>query len=206
MPPDSESEVSSIIISSMALSDTELTLALPGHGHNINGGFRAPPSAGSSRQLIRIIMWTISWKTKCPAQVIGWPPVRSSRKKVLMDKYVKVAVDGAAYLRKVNLEMYSCYKDLLKALNNMFNITCFTTIQGDYDFYVDQSSKLMKAVKGIEYVPTYEDKDGDLMLVGDVPWKMFIESCKRIRLMKSSEAVGLAPETSTSPECTSSIN
>lgn len=29
----------------------------------------------------------------------------------------------------------------------------------------------MKAVKGMEYVPTYEDKDGDLMLVGDVPWK-----------------------------------
>lgn len=31
--------------------------------------------------------------------------------------------------------------------------------------------KLVKPVKGIEYVPTYEDKDGDLMLVGDVPWK-----------------------------------
>lgn len=29
----------------------------------------------------------------------------------------------------------------------------------------------MDAVKGMEYVPTYEDKDGDWMLVGDVPWK-----------------------------------
>jgi auxin-responsive protein IAA len=27
------------------------------------------------------------------------------------------------------------------------------------------------AVNGTEYVPTYEDKDGDWMLVGDVPWK-----------------------------------
>lgn len=36
----------------------------------------------------------------------------------------------------------------------------------------DQSNKLAKPVKGsLEYVPTYEDKDGDLMLVGDVPWK-----------------------------------
>jgi auxin-responsive protein IAA len=26
-------------------------------------------------------------------------------------------------------------------------------------------------VNGTEYVPTYEDKDGDWMLVGDVPWK-----------------------------------
>lgn len=23
----------------------------------------------------------------------------------------------------------------------------------------------------VEYVPTYEDKDGDWMMVGDVPWK-----------------------------------
>lgn len=32
-------------------------------------------------------------------------------------------------------------------------------------------SKLMDLLNGSEYVPTYEDKDGDWMLVGDVPWK-----------------------------------
>lgn len=32
-------------------------------------------------------------------------------------------------------------------------------------------SKLVDPVNGTEYVPTYEDKDGDWMLVGDVPWK-----------------------------------
>ena len=31
--------------------------------------------------------------------------------------------------------------------------------------------KLMESGNGIEYMPTYEDKDGDWMLVGDVPWK-----------------------------------
>lgn len=25
--------------------------------------------------------------------------------------------------------------------------------------------------KGSEYAPTYQDKDGDWMLVGDVPWE-----------------------------------
>lgn len=25
--------------------------------------------------------------------------------------------------------------------------------------------------KGSDYAPTYEDKDGDWMLVGDVPWE-----------------------------------
>ncbi|THU73944.1 hypothetical protein C4D60_Mb04t28180 [Musa balbisiana] len=32
--------------------------------------------------------------------------------------------------------------------------------------------KLMDLINGSEYVPTYEDKDGDWMLVGDVPWEL----------------------------------
>jgi hypothetical protein len=32
-------------------------------------------------------------------------------------------------------------------------------------------SKLVDLLNGSEYVPTYEDKDGDWMLVGDVPWE-----------------------------------
>ncbi|XP_068647343.1 auxin-responsive protein IAA1-like [Aristolochia californica] len=123
------------------------------------------------------------------AQVVGWPPVRSLRKNVVKSgcKYVKVAVDGAPYLRKVDLEMYRSYQELLNALEEMFS--CLTIRRSLCE------SKLMDTVNGTEYVPTYEDKDGDWMLVGDVPWKMFVESCKRLRLMKSSEAAGLAPRT-----------
>uniref|UniRef100_A0A0D9UXH6 Auxin-responsive protein n=1 Tax=Leersia perrieri TaxID=77586 RepID=A0A0D9UXH6_9ORYZ len=36
--------------------------------------------------------------------------------------------------------------------------------------FADDERKLVDAVNGTEYVPTYEDKDGDWMLVGDVPW------------------------------------
>lgn len=32
-------------------------------------------------------------------------------------------------------------------------------------------SRLMDLLNGSEYVLTYEDKDGDWMLVGDVPWE-----------------------------------
>lgn len=32
-------------------------------------------------------------------------------------------------------------------------------------------SKLMDLLNSSEYVPSYEDKDGDWMLVGDVPWQ-----------------------------------
>lgn len=35
-------------------------------------------------------------------------------------------------------------------------------------------SKLMDVLNGSDYVPTYEDKDGDWMLVGDVPWEYVI--------------------------------
>lgn len=48
-------------------------------------------------------------------RLVGWPPVKKARR-----KYVKVAVDGAAYLRKVDLEMYDCYGQLLTTLENMF--------------------------------------------------------------------------------------
>ncbi|KAJ7979948.1 Auxin-responsive protein [Quillaja saponaria] len=121
------------------------------------------------------------------AQIVGWPPVRSYRKNNLQPKkdeteaagiYVKVSMDGAPYLRKIDLKVYKGYPELLKALENMFKFTI-----GDYSE--------REGYKGSEYVPTYEDKDGDWMLVGDVPWNMFMSSCKRLRIMKGSEARGL---------------
>lgn len=51
--------------------------------------------------------------------------MRSFRKNALKScTYVKVAVDGAPYLRKVDLEMYGGYQQLLTALKEMFS--CFT--------------------------------------------------------------------------------
>lgn len=41
--------------------------------------------------------------------------------------------------------------------------------QGMMDFM--NESKLMDLLNSSDYVPTYEDKDGDWMLVGDVPWE-----------------------------------
>lgn len=150
-------------------------------------------------------------KPPAKAQVVGWPPVRSYRKNMMAQKvnntedtekttsnttaaaFVKVSMDGAPYLRKVDLTMYKTYKDLSDALAKMFS--SFTTgnygAQGMIDFM--NESKLMDLLNSSEYVPTYEDKDGDWMLVGDVPWEMFVGSCKRLRIMKGSEAIGLAP-------------
>ncbi|KAM6545596.1 hypothetical protein CsatB_026332 [Cannabis sativa] len=107
--------------------------------------------------------------------------------------FVKVCMDGAPYLRKVDLKMYESYQELSDALAKMFS--SFTMgnygAEGMIDFMNER--KLMDLLNSSEYVPSYEDKDGDWMLVGDVPWEMFVDSCKRLRIMKGSEAIGLAP-------------
>lgn len=57
----------------------------------------------------------------CREQVVGWPPVRASRKNAMKScKFVKVAVDGAPYLRKVDLELYDSYEHLMTELESMF--------------------------------------------------------------------------------------
>ena len=70
---------------------------------------------------------------------MGWPPVRSSRKNILSvmkggggkddgksggcaaPAFVKVSMDGAPYLRKVDLRTYGSYQELSKALEKMFS-------------------------------------------------------------------------------------
>ncbi|KAK9682401.1 hypothetical protein RND81_10G071400 [Saponaria officinalis] len=130
------------------------------------------------------------------SQVVGWPPIRSFRKNTMASTpaksrgktdeksvseclYVKVSMDGAPYLRKVDLQVYKNYMELSSALEKMFNCS----INGQYRCHGHAKRDVL----------TYEDKDGDWMLVGDVPWKMFTENCRKLRIMKGSEAIGLAP-------------
>ncbi|KAK9149531.1 hypothetical protein Scep_008288 [Stephania cephalantha] len=122
------------------------------------------------------------------AQIVGWPPVRSYRKKINKTgskgsdcgkMYVKVSKDGAPILRKIDLNTHKGYADLVVQFEELFG--CFAVEGGVLRDYSDKS----------EFVPIYEDKDGDWMLLGDVPWEMFIESCKRLRIMRRTEALEL---------------
>uniref|UniRef100_A0A803NZZ3 Auxin-responsive protein n=2 Tax=Cannabis sativa TaxID=3483 RepID=A0A803NZZ3_CANSA len=92
-------------------------------------------------------------------------------------------MDGAPFLRKLDLSTMhnkGGYSHLALALENLFG--CFGIGEG------------LKDGESCEFVPIYEDKDGDWMLVGDVPWEMFVESCKRLRIMKKSDAMGFGLE------------
>ncbi|XP_047955121.1 auxin-responsive protein IAA14-like [Salvia hispanica] len=201
-----------MITKKLGFDETELRLGLPGAGDKKRGFDETVdlklnldvPSDHTDFQGNNVNK-TDSPKPPAKAQVVGWPPVRSYRKNVMAVQkrseaeesgggvLVKVSMDGAPYLRKVDLKMYKTYQELSDALGRMFS--SFTTgkceTQGMLDFM--NEGKLMDLLNSSDYVPTYEDKDGDWMLVGDVPWEMFVGSCKRLRVMKGAETKGLAP-------------
>ncbi|KAH0905555.1 hypothetical protein HID58_037382 [Brassica napus] len=176
------------------LKETELRLGLPGTDNVSEEIERVSCNKRALQGDTENETESSMMKTEtCPprkAQIVGWPPVRSSRKNIIQTKknesdseggrgvYVKVSMDGAPYLRKIDLSCYKGYKELLKALEIMFNFSV-----GEYFE--------REGYKGSDFVPTYEDKDGDWMLIGDVPWEMFVCTCKRLRIMKGSEAKGL---------------
>ncbi|XP_057515813.1 auxin-responsive protein IAA1-like [Amaranthus tricolor] len=141
--------------------DTELRLGLPGINKEKKRLFSEINEESTSG-------FEIHPALPQKVQVIGWPPIKTYRKNSLeaVTKYVKVSVDGAPYLRKIDLKQHKDYNEFLSALEQMFKFKALSIRS--------------------EYEPTYEDKDGDWMLVGDVPWDMFIASCKRLRLMKRS--------------------
>ncbi|KAH0658540.1 auxin-responsive protein IAA14-like [Solanum tuberosum] len=199
------------------LKETELCLGMPGGGGDRNikkRGFSQTVDLklnldNPSININNTSSNNDSLKPPTKAQVVGWPPVRSFRKNIMSQKgnnnveisekgektiaFVKVSMDGAPYLRKVDLKMYKSYQQLSDSLTKMFSSFTMGNYgsQGMIDFMNER--KLMDVLNSSDYVPTYEDKDGDWMLVGDVPWQMFVDSCKRLRIMKGSEAIGLAP-------------
>ncbi|CAA0828275.1 Auxin-responsive protein IAA4 [Striga hermonthica] len=180
----------------MALKATELRLGLPGTDDECvfpgKNNKRASPEtaevniSNGSKGISVKSGETESTSPAPKAQIVGWPPVKSYRKNNVQAKksenewgmFVKVSVDGAPFLRKIDLKLYTGYAELLEALEAMFKLTI-----GEYSE--------REGYKGSEYAPAYEDKDGDLMLVGDVPWEMFMSSCKRLRIMRGAEARGL---------------
>ncbi|CAA6660996.1 unnamed protein product [Spirodela intermedia] len=122
------------------------------------------------------------------AQVVGWPPIQSYRKttmaanppKTLNDElearpgtgcqYVKVSMDGAPYLRKVALQVYGNYRELSSAL---------------------EAITVRWIGPWTQYVLSYEDKDGDWMLVGDVPWDAAFGQVNGKRTLRRQEGSSL---------------
>ncbi|XP_022758538.1 auxin-responsive protein IAA11-like [Durio zibethinus] len=118
--------------------------------------------------------------------------------KIRKSLYVKVKMDGILIGRKVDLNAHESYEKLAKTLEDMFlrntpNVNPVGSRVLEHGMMNEpiRPSKLLDGSS--DFVLTYEDKEGDWMLVGDVPWEMFLSSVKRLRIMRTTEATGLAP-------------
>lgn len=149
--------------------------------------------------------------------VVGWPPIRSFRKnlaaqpkvaaapscnpppppaadpgeKKINTMFVKVNVDGVPIGRKIDLKAYDSYEKLTVALDEMFRVA-INAQTSDANPLPENNNNQASLLNGRDYVFVYEDNEGDRMLVGDVPWDMFVKSVKRLRVMKSSDVRRLA--------------
>ncbi|KAF5748177.1 hypothetical protein HS088_TW04G00127 [Tripterygium wilfordii] len=83
--------------------------------------------------------------------------------------YVKVKMEGVAIVRKIDLMLYNSYQTLTNSLINMFS-KCYKHEKDEDDH--------------VRYTLTYQDKQGDWLLAGDVPWS-FIKSVRRLQIIRS---------------------
>ncbi|ESQ30148.1 hypothetical protein EUTSA_v10012354mg [Eutrema salsugineum] len=145
----------------LGLEITELRLGLPGD----NNCERLVCGSNSIVSLVDIVAAEVEddIRPTAKSQVVGWPPVCSYR------------------INKNNSKEVSKAKGYVKV--RMDGVP--------YLRKIDLRVLALKECEKFEYVIIYEDKDGDWMLVGDVPWQMFKESCKRLRIVKRSDATGL---------------
>lgn len=82
-------------------------------------------------------------------------------------------MEGIPIGRKLNLFSHDGYNALITTLSLMFKTTI---LSGPHDNHV-HSEKY--------HVLTYEDQEGDWMLVGDVPWEIFLTTVKRLKITRA---------------------
>ncbi|CAN6230942.1 unnamed protein product [Urochloa humidicola] len=156
-----------------------------------------------------------SQQTRSPnAPVIGWPPVRTFRRNLATSSracldhqngkkaaipeettkrapFVKINMDGIPIGRKIDLNALDSYENLSLAVDKLFRGLLAAQqdplVAGTRDCPQEEV-----AISGLldgtgEYTLVYEDYEGDRVLVGDVPWGMFVSSVKRLRVLKTSD-------------------
>ncbi|KAG7657203.1 AUX/IAA domain [Arabidopsis suecica] len=100
--------------------------------------------------------------------------------------FVKINMYGVPIGRKVDLSAHNSYEQLSFTVDKLFR--GLLAAQRDFPSSIEDEKPITGLLDGNgEYTLTYEDNEGDKMLVGDVPWQMFVSSVKRLRVIKTSE-------------------
>ncbi|KAH0462694.1 hypothetical protein IEQ34_010269 [Dendrobium chrysotoxum] len=115
-----------------------------------------------------------------------WPPIKPLLRSALAEReayrnhhktgrfFVKVYMEGIPIGRKLDLLAHDSYRSLINTLRRMFRtkIIC---------------PELTQVPSSKAHVLTYEDKDGDWMMVGDVPWKFFVTTVKKLKITRADK-------------------
>lgn len=123
-----------------------------------------------------------------PTKPVNEKPVAEHSRKGL---FIKINMDGVPIGRKVDLNAYDSYEKLSSAVDELFR--GLLAAQRDSPAGgINNKQEGQKKITGLldgsgEYTLVYEDNEGDRMLVGDVPWHMFVSTVKRLRVLKSSD-------------------
>ncbi|CAL1375033.1 unnamed protein product [Linum trigynum] len=86
-------------------------------------------------------------------------------------RFVKVKMEGVGIIRKIDLSIYHSYPALIRSLLILFSKHCQNSSSDD-----DEDS-------GKKYTLMYQNKAGDWITAGDVPWQKFIRSVQRIEIL-----------------------
>ncbi|XP_038995773.1 auxin-responsive protein IAA13-like [Hibiscus syriacus] len=120
--------------------------------------------------------------------------------KIRKSLFVKVNMDGIPIGRKVDLNAHESYEKLAKTLEDLFLKTT-PSVNPPYDYWSlflfdECCHDFVIRINGSRAwnIHITRTRRGDWMLVGDVPWEMFLNSVKRLRIMRTSEATGLTPQ------------
>ncbi|GAB4842306.1 hypothetical protein Ancab_012276 [Ancistrocladus abbreviatus] len=131
---------------------------------------------------------TLEPQNTIPSEIACGKPIENARKGL----FVKINMDGVPIGRKVDLSAYDSYEKLCSAVNELFRGLLAAQRDSSGGGSQNKEEEEDKAITGLldgsgEYTLVYEDNEGDRMLVGDVPWHMFVSTVKRLRVLKSSD-------------------
>ncbi|KAK9106238.1 hypothetical protein Scep_023082 [Stephania cephalantha] len=127
------------------------------------------------------------------SEFMGWPYVKASNVSRQSTKhqrceedtegveskerwaYVKVNMEGVVVGRKVCILDHAGYASLARQLENMFGGHCLTGLR----LFEGES----------EFTLFYKDANDHWRTAGDVPWKEFVDSVKRLKITRKDEAL-----------------
>ncbi|CAD6251345.1 unnamed protein product [Miscanthus lutarioriparius] len=212
-----EKEMRSAAAAAAAVDTSMLSLgySAPAFSPRSPGKAKGSPAAATENARLASTNNASQARQRSPnTPVIGWPPVRAFRRNLATsskaslehqngkkaDKpeqttkrapFVKINMDGIPIGRKIDLNALGSYDELSLSVDKLFR-GLLAAQQDPLDAGTKERSQEEVAISGLldgtgEYTLVYEDYEGDRVLVGDVPWGMFVSSVKRLRVLKTSD-------------------